>query len=127
MDKFDIILLAGQSNAEGCGIGEVENEYVSTPQIMQLDIGKTVEHTSEQAVVTFIGVPILSIAKEKENCNGKVGNFSLSFARSYVENGLLAEDRKVLIIRCGIGGTGFKKGHWGLHDAVYQKVLEMLD
>ena len=127
MDKFDIILLAGQSNAEGCGVGAVENEYIPTPQIMQLDIEKTVEHTPEQAVVTFIGSPVLSVAKEKDNGNQKVGNFSLSFAKAYVENGLLEENRKVLIVRCGIGGTGFKKGHWGLHDAVYQKTLEMLD
>lgn len=33
----------------------------------------------------------------------------------------------MLIIRGAIGGTGFKKGHWGLKDKVYLKMLEMVD
>ena len=127
MDKFDIIIMAGQSNAEGCGLGEVEKPYVPNARIMQLDVRKTVVHTPENLTVNFISEPILSIAEEIDNGNGKLGNLALSFAQKYIENGLLAEDRKLLIVRCGIGGTGFKKGHWGLRDVVYLHMLKMVD
>lgn len=119
--------MAGQSNAEGCGLGEVEKPYSPNPRIMQLDIQKTAVHTPEELIVNFIGEPILSVAEEYDGGNGKLGNLSLSFAQKYMESGLLAEDRKLLIVRCGIGGSGFKKGHWGLHDAVYLKMREMID
>lgn len=128
MDKFDIIVIAGQSNAQGMGVGEVKNEYNPTPDIWQLEQPKTVEHRSDAAVVTFTGSPQLSIADEILNNNKeKVGNFAFSFARNYIEKGLLQDRRKVLIVRSGIGGTGFKKGHWGLKDAVYLKTLELID
>lgn len=124
---YDVVILAGQSNAEGCGIGEVEREYIPTPRIMQLDIEKKVDHKPEKAFVTFIGSPVLSVAEEKISDQGKVGNLALSFAQEYVRNGFLEEGRKLLILRCGIGGTGFKKGHWGLYDDVYLKMIEMID
>ena len=127
MNKFDIVIIAGQSNSEGCGLGEVEKPYVPNSRIMQLDIQKTVEHTPEQLYINFIGEPILSIAEEYDAGNGKLGNLALSFAQKYLESGLLAEDRKLLIVRCGIGGTGFKKGHWGLQGVAYLNMLRMVD
>ena len=127
MNKFDSVIIAGQSNSEGCGLGEVEKPYVSNSRIMQLDIQKTVEHTPEQLYINFIGEPILSIAEEYDAGNGKLGNLALSFAQKYLECGLLAEDRKLLIVRCGIGGTGFKKGHWGLQGVAYLNMLRMVD
>ncbi len=127
MDKFDIIIMAGQSNAEGCGLGEVEKPYVPNPRIMQLDIQKMVEHTPEQLYINFIGEPILSVAEEYDAGDGKLGNIALSFAQKYLENGLLADDRKLLIVRCGIGGSGFKKGHWELQGVAYLNVLKMMD
>lgn len=127
MDKFDIIIMAGQSNAEGSGLGEVENPYIPNSRVMQLDIEKAVAHTPEQLLINFIGEPILAIAEEKDSDNGKLGNLSLSFAKKYVESGLLAGDRKLLIIRCGIGGSGFKKGHWGLQGVAYLNMLKLTD
>ena len=34
MDKYDIIVLGGQSNASGTGIGEVSREYVPNEKIL---------------------------------------------------------------------------------------------
>ena len=36
-EKFDIIIQAGQSNAEGCGVGNVEKAYAPTDKILHLD------------------------------------------------------------------------------------------
>jgi hypothetical protein len=44
-----------------------------------------------------------------------------------VENGLLQKDRKVLIIRAGVGGTGFQKKYWTEDGELYLKMLEMCD
>lgn len=127
MDKFDIIVIAGQSNAEGYGVGEVQDEYIPTPAIWQLEQPLTAEHKPEMVVFTFIGKPVLSIAEEKCVNNWKIGNLALSFAKKYVDSGLLKADRKLLIVRFGIGGTGFKKGYWGLKDSVYLKLIETID
>lgn len=127
MDAFDIIVVAGQSNAQGCGVGEEYNEYLPTSAVWQLEQPLTAEHKPETVVVNFIGKPVLSVAEEKRENNCKIGNFAFSFAREYVDGGLLKKDRKLLIIRFGIGGTGFKKGQWGLNDQVYLKMLETID
>lgn len=53
---------------------------------------------------------VLDIAKERNNGIEAVGDFSLSFAKKYVESGMLKEGRKLLIVRTAVGGTGFKRG-----------------
>lgn len=126
MDKFDIVIIAGQSNAEGFGVGKITEEYVENPKIIQLEQPFEAEHTPERVIVTFGKDPVFSIASEKIGDNGKIGNLALSFAKSYVDNGLLKENRKLLIVRFGIGGTGFKKGNWGLTGEVYLKMMELI-
>ena len=129
MEKYDIIILAGQSNAEGTGIGLVEQEYVPDERVLFLDAEKTVEVAPEGMRVTYADKPFV-IKQAEENINEageKVGNFSLSFAKRYVAAGLLQEGRKLLIIRAAIGGTGFQKGNWGLTAPLYLKMLEMTD
>ena len=46
-DELDIIILAGQSNAESSGKGETENPWVVNPNIFMLkgDYGASVEKT----------------------------------------------------------------------------------
>ncbi len=131
-EKFDIIIQGGQSNAEGCGQGPVEKEYLPSPNVLYLDAPKKVQ------LIQVDGEPKLDIQYfdqpfviEPANIrfsedNQPIGDFSLSFAEKYVENGFLAQDRKLLIIRAGIGGSGFQKGHWGMQDPVYLKMMEMV-
>lgn len=127
-DKYDIIIQGGQSNADGSGLGPVIEEYIPSPQILYLNAKKQVEEAKEGIRVTYIDEPfVIEEAKERENNGNKVGDFALTFAEAYVKNGHLAKGRKVLIVRGGIGGTGFYKHHWGLQDNVYLKMLEMTD
>ena len=127
-DIYDIIIQAGQSNAEGMGRGDVSNEYVPNPNVLYLNAEKKVEHKPEAVVVTYYDKPFqISIAQERQVAGIPIGDFALSFARKYVENGLLKKNRKLLIIRAGIGGTGFKKGNWGVKDQLYLKMREMVD
>lgn len=129
MDKYDIIILGGQSNAEGCGIGPVDKEYEPNSDILYLEAEKTVVVNPEGMHITYKKEPfIIKEAEERLSDDGLLlGDLSLTFAKQYINNGLLHDGRKLLIIRAAIGGTGFKKRQWGLNDKVYLKMLEMTD
>lgn len=127
--KFDIIIQGGQSNAEGCGVGPVERELIPSPNAFYLSSEKTVTVDEENLHIHFHDKPfVIEQAKERLNEAGDtLGDFSLTFAEEYEKAGLLAADRKLLIIRGGVGGAGFQKKHWGLHDCLYLKLLELID
>jgi hypothetical protein len=107
-DKFDVIILAGQSNAEGCGLGPVEDPYVPDGRVFHLYPNGTIAQAADD---TFY--------------NDLRSHFALPFAREYIRAGMLAEDRKLLILRCAVGGTGFWNNCWGLADHLYLQMLEM--
>ena len=127
MDKFDIIIQAGQSNAEGMGLGEVEKEFQPSSQIFSLSAERTVEHLPENLIITYADKPFdLKVAEERLSGGKKIADFALPFAQLYAKE-LLQEDRKVLIIRAAVGGSGFYKKHWTRDGVLYTKMLEMLD
>ena len=126
MDKFDIILEAGQSNAEGYGHGPAAEPYVPDPRILYF----TAEDPPAGAYAPK-GEPEIRIAAERPHpdlAEGDLrGDLTLSFAQKYVEEGLLEPDRKLLIVRTAVGGTGFLKGYWRKGDPLYQRMLRMTD
>lgn len=107
-EEFDIIIQGGQSNSEGCGLGDVEQPYETNDKIFYLNNDFSI-----------------SMAQERIWGNSIVGDFSLSFARKYVESGRLMSGRKILIVRAAIGGTGFLDNHWKLTDDLYLRMIEM--
>ena len=127
--KFDIIIQGGQSNAEGCGCGAVSQELTPSDNAFYLCAEKTVTVGEDNMHISFHDKPlVIEQAKERAGENGIVlGDFSLTFAEEYESAGLLAADRKLLIIRGAVGGTGFQKKQWGLQDCLYLKLLELID
>ena len=126
--KFDIVIQAGQSNSEGYGLGPVEKEYIPTDRVWQLDAPKRATPLPDRMDVVYLDEPlILKVAEECESGDGKVGNFGLTFAEEYIKAGLLEEDRKILIVRAGVGGTGFCRKEWGLGSLLYTKLTELVD
>ncbi|MBO7304103.1 MAG: hypothetical protein J6V09_02650 [Clostridia bacterium] len=131
-DTYDIIILAGQSNAQGCGRGETTEEYIPDPDIMHLFENCTYEVRVKDGIEKMCVVcddPNLYIDIAKERCDeaGKISSFGLSFAREYKKAGLLPKGRKLLIVEAGVGGTGFKKKQWGVGDELYERMLRMID
>lgn len=126
MEKYDVILQAGQSNAEGYGHGPVEHPYVPDARILYLTAGEPEAGEYEPK-----GEPVIAVAAERPNPalapEDRRGDFSLSFAKQYVEAGFLPEDRKLLIVRAAVGGTGFLKGYWRKGDPLYERMLRMTD
>lgn len=109
-ETFDIIVQGGQSNAEGYGVGLVDDPYDPDPNVFYLNSD-------------LIVVP----ATEKVRGNEIQSNFSLSFAREYIKNGKLAEGRKILIVRAAIAGTGFLDKRWGMEDDLYLHMIKMIE
>ena len=107
-EKFDVLIQAGQSNSEGYGFGPVEEPYRENDRVWYLN-----------------GDFTLTPAAEKVTGNEIQSNFSLAFADEYVKNGYLAEDRKLLIVRSAVGGTGFLDGNWKPEDLLFLRMMEM--
>lgn len=129
MDKYDIIIQGGQSNAEGFGIGAVTEEYVPDDDVLYLEAEKEISIEEGKGVVVKFPDKPFTIARacERDGKDGALGDFSLTFARDYKKNGLLKNGRKLLIVRAAVGGTGFMKKHWGTQDCLFLKMLEMTD
>ena len=108
-EKFDILIQAGQSNSEGYGFGNVRDPYEVSDRVWY-----------------FNGDGTFQVAQEKVQKNGIQSNFSLSFARKYIEAGELGDDRKLLILRTAVGGTGFSDNRWKSTDDLYLRMMDMV-
>ena len=132
-EKFDIILLIGQSNAEGFGRGEVADAYEPTENVMHLtdSYHVTFEMTPENEGILHIDEnSAYKIEPAEETIHperGILGCFALPFAKKYYESYLSSTDRKVMVIRAAVGSTGFLRGNWALDDKLYKRAVEMTD
>ncbi|MCL2708221.1 MAG: sialate O-acetylesterase [Defluviitaleaceae bacterium] len=108
-ETFDVIIQAGQSNSQGCGLGKVGEPYAVSESVYQMDGDFTV-----------------FTAREEVWGNEAVANFSLPFAAKYLGAGLLKNGRKLLILRTAVGGTGFGDKRWGPNDDLFLRMMEMI-
>lgn len=127
---YDIIILAGQSNAEGSGIGEVDKEYKPNSLVYELvDKNKDKITLDENGRLALIRPYEYTIQEAREELyNGqKRGNFAHSFGEEYIKAGKLQKGRKLLIVKTAVGGTGFAKNHWGKGDLLQDRMYQMVD
>ena len=108
-DKFDVIIQAGQSNAEGSSLGPTDEPYAPDERVWYLNQNGTI-----------------TLAADEVWFNDLRSNFSLSFARRYIRAGMLSEGRRLLILRCGVGGTGFWNGRWSMDGDLYLQMMDMI-
>ena len=107
-EKYDIIIQAGQSNSQGYGHGRVDEPYEPNELVWYMNE----DFSITQAVETVIGNEIRS-------------TFALSFAKEYIDKGFLKEGRKLLILRCAVGATGFLDHRWDMTGDLYLHMIEM--
>ena len=114
---FDIMIVAGQSNAEGFGFGDADCPWQPDERVWYLSGDYYPQKYTRNYVVTR--------AAERVCGNEICGAFDLSFAETYLQNGLLAPERDLLIVRAAVSSTGFLNHHWGVHDDLFQRMIEM--
>lgn len=130
MSGYDIIVLAGQSNAEGSGVGEGSIAHYNNPNILELvDKNRHLVTLSEEGVLC-LPKPYewtLQIANERNAGGTLYADFAQSFAEEYIKEGKLESGRKVLIVKTAIGGTGFMRNQWGKGCPMTDRAFEMVD
>jgi len=104
---FDIIIQAGQSNSEGCGMGPLRKPFA----VSHLNLNND-----------FTICP----AAERVWGNEIVNDFSLSFGHMYTAMKNLTESRKLLIVRAAVGGTGFGDKRWIPEGDLYLRMMDMV-
>ncbi len=128
--KFDIIIVAGQSNAQGMGLGPADEALLprNTGNVYQIEAEREIAVFEDHMEITYPNKPfVLGPVKENEENGVPHASFANSFADEYEKSGLLESDRKILLVRAAIGGTGFKKNNWGIGKQLYSKLVELTD
>ncbi len=134
MSAYDIVIVAGQSNAAGTGVGPALEEYVPTEEIMMLTDEANPRFLENAGGGTRFTIDYptpmhISMAEEPMDTDGiKRGKFQLSFAKAYYENYLQGTDRRLLLIYSGVGGTGFCRREWGAEGTIlFDRLVHMTE
>ncbi len=128
--KFDIMIQAGQSNAEGYGTGPAQEALVPkfSGNVWQVQPMWTSEVIDGHLQVIYDDVPYeITPAAEIVKPDLIRGNFAWTFAEEFEKAGFLEEGRQLLIIKAAVGGTGFNDGFWGVGKLLHTKMVEMTD
>lgn len=131
--NYDIIVVAGQSNAEGHGLGDEEHRLPPLEGVYQLVDQNPVQIYFDENYKTCLRVALptqctIEPADEKLSEDGThAAEFSQAFAYEYVKNGYLKQGRSLLIVKAAVGGTGFTKEQWGIGNVLYTRLLQMVD
>ncbi|MBQ6922029.1 MAG: hypothetical protein IJQ66_02965 [Clostridia bacterium] len=131
-NKYDIIVVAGQSNAEGNGIKKDDKEIISEKVYHIVDknyIGTKVLDDGK-VIIDMVYPTEMIFEKAHERINGdnkKIADFSETFAKCYIDGGFLEKGRKVLIIKTAVGGTGFARHEWGVGSVLFERLNLMVD
>ena len=129
-EKLDIIVVAGQSNAQGSGVGDVTKEYEKNERVLRMSDDPSPyyieKENGEICLVKNIPEKIeVAVADEPVRNGDQYGDLSLTFAENYAKY-VLKPDRKILIINAGVGGAGFSPNGWGLGNELYERLLKMV-
>ncbi len=128
-EKFDIVIMAGQSNAEGFGVGPAAEEWLPDGDILWLNDASRPrfekdEEDKDVFRIDYPSEPFIQIADEPIGEAGKVGKLSFYFARAYKQDGRLQAGRKLLVLNAAVGGTGFRDNQWGVGRTLYRRLQD---
>lgn len=132
---YDVIIMAGQSNAVGFGFGETDTPFTESPDIIELSDTykmKFVQDENGNSKLDLVFPPkenqlYLGIAKEMDAYDRKNASLANSFAAEYIKAGLLKPGRKLLIVKTSVGGTGFTKKYWTEGGVCRERMFYMVD
>lgn len=109
---YDIFLIAGQSNTH---LGYKLDSVLDATDIRIKQLGR---FDAENLRVIAAAEPLQHWTATPNDIG-----FALTFAKLYQAQHLAA-NRRVLLIPCGHGSTGFSAGHWNKGDGLYADALQ---
>ena len=110
---YDVILLAGQSNAVGRGVEyDVVFDNINSDRVYQFPSTGTFTDT-----IIPLSQPVQHPTPDPDN---KIG-FIYSFVRQYLRS--IPNNRSVLIVPMAVGGTGFVNNRWGVGNDLYVNAI----
>ena len=128
---FDIIVVAGQSNAEGNGLCfDKDKRVVFDDQYEMIDSNPCfIEPNTEthELICTFPVVTKIRKLQEREVDDKFFSDFSIAFAQDYLEKGYLKNGHKLLIVKAAVGGSGFTRKQQGVENVLYKRLVAMVD
>lgn len=125
-NAFDIIVVAGQSNAEGNGACGPDRKYHNADVYQMTDDSLTVYGYGLMDYKKKKSFKIKHAQLRKTNFNIASG-FAEPFADKYIAGGYLERGRKVLIIKAAVGGAGFSLKQWGIGNPLHNRLCDMID
>ena len=129
---FDIIVVAGQSNAEGNGISLLDKPIIVSDAYEIIDknkYGMKLKKDGSYAGLDFV-YPVETIIRELQERKGDntySSDLSLSFVERYKQSKFYSPNRKMLVIKTGYGGSGFAFDQHGVGNPLYQRMLDMIN
>lgn len=102
---YDIIIIAGQSNAVGAGMGSFTDLYANTATDARIVQFGRYSTTVSPATWTKDGIVYDALQHWGRNVSTTTMGFAIPFARRYIAEGHLAPGRQVLIVPGAYAGT----------------------
>lgn len=132
---YDVIIMAGQSNAVGFGYGDTDNPFIQNEDIWELSDTYNMKFVQDDNGVDRLDLQFpplenqlyYGVARELFAYNRENASLANSFAQEYVRRGYLKEGRKLLIVKTSVGGTGFAKKHWNEGCLCSERMYYMID
>ena len=129
---FDIIIVAGQSNAEGYGVS-FDSKPLIIPDAYEIidknKYGMKLKADGSYDDLDFV-YPVETIIRELQERKGDGkynSDLSLSFADKYRKSKFFSPERKILVIKTGYGGSGFAFDQHGVGNPLYKRMLDMIN
>ena len=128
--EFDIVILAGQSNAEGNGVRINSEPLKISDKVFQVaDKNRAAIDSVDGKAVIAVTMPtecVVEHAHDRSNGEFVYADLSGTFANFYAKNDLKS-GRDLLIVKTAVGGSGFAREQWGIGKPLYERMVEMTD
>lgn len=129
---FDIVVVAGQSNAEGYGVSHESEPLVISDAYEIIDknkYGMKLKEDGSYDSLDFVYPVEVVIRELQERSVDGIYNsdLSLSFVEEYKKSKFYSPERKILVIKTGYGGSGFAFDQHGVGNPLYERMLDMIN